>query len=495
MKQTLWVLRSILVLALLSSSLVLAAKTDGRLTAKAAVAAMPNNISATNVTTQTLTAEDAEIADLVVTGSLRDENGRNLLDGARGATGPMGPRGRRGCDGVDGIDGINGTNGDPGDPGSTGATGPTGATGATGARGKDGVQGMTGATGATGLQGPTGATGVRGQDGATGATGATGLRGETGATGATGNHGVTGATGATGATGVTGATGATGVAGIAGHQGPTGATGVTGATGATGLTGATGPTGARGKDGVTGPTGSTGVTGHTGVTGATGVTGPKGESGKHCRRMWNDLSFTPFDMTTHMDETVPFFEVMDTQPRVALRGWSMNPSWKKQNPISLFFEVPKDFDHKGDTELDLHIVVPYTQNKNEGRNKVNLRVRSVSKGNTQTFGCEFDDCKAECIDVTEPAPNEKCNKLRHFRVTFTLNSLHIDAQDLLWLVFDREHCGNGPYCPTDKEFCEAVYLVGASFRYTTNCKLQQGTQYAKRDRLKKLGPSLLCALS
>jgi len=473
MKQTLWVLRSISVLALLSSSLVLVAKTEGRVAPKNAVAAGPNIINADKITTDKLIAEDAIFDDVVISGTLKDENGRNLLDECgRGATGPMGPRGRRGCDGKDGIDGINGENGDPGDPGCPGATGPTGATGATGARGKDGAQGMSGATGMTGATGPTGATGARGHHGATGATGATGLRGEAGATGATGNHGATGATGLTGATGATGATGVTGAAGVAGHHGPTGATGVTGATGATGLTG---PTGIRGQQGATGPTGCSGVTGHTGstgATGATGVTGPKGDSGKHCRRIWNDLSFTPFDMTTHMDETVPFFQVIDTNPCVALRGWCMRPSYQKQNPISLFFEVPKDFDHQGATELDLHVVVPRIEGKNEGCNKVNLRVRSVSKGNGQTFGCDFEDCVSKCIEVEEPNTSEKCHKLRHFRVTFTLNSLHIDAQDLLWLVFDREHCGNGPYCPTDKEFRESVYLVGASFRYTTNCKLQ-----------------------
>ncbi len=392
-------------------------------------------------------------------------------------TGVTGPRGATGVTGAKGEQGVTGSRG------ATGVTGPRGAAGVTGAKGDQGVTGPRGAAGVTGAKGDQGVTGPRGAAGVTGAKGdqgVTGPRGAAGVTGAKGDQGVTGPRGAAGVTGakgdqgVTGPRGAAGVTGAKGDQGVTGPRGAAGVTGAKGDQGVTGPRGAAGVTGAKGDQGVTGPRGAAGVTGPKGATGATGPSGKSCGGM-GELAFTPFDMTTQDDHSAPFFKVYDTHPAIALRGWPMKPSFEGQNPISLYFEVPKDFDHQGKTELDLHIVVPRTGDDHNDlehvRNKkLKIRIRSDFKGNAQNLGCWFEDCVTECIKIEEPLPGLDCKKLRHYRVTVPLNSNHIDPQDLAILVIDRDNCDGKKPHSRGKEYCKDVYLVGASFRYARKCE-------------------------
>jgi hypothetical protein len=209
----------------------------------------------------------------------------------------------------------------------------------------------------------------------------------------------------------------------------------------------------------------TGPQGERGHRGATGATGP---SGRGCCKV-GELAFTPFDMTTCEEPLAPFVKIYDVQPKVAIRGWTMKPSNETQYPISLYFEVPKDFDCQGKTELDLHILVPRSEGvlvngPQRQDNKVRIRVRSDFKGNSKTLGCWFEDCVTECIAVEEPVQKPDCKPMKHYRVTVPLKSKHIEPQDLGVLAFDRDSC------PGNDEFGRNVYLVGASFRYTIKCK-------------------------
>ncbi len=175
-------------------------------------------------------------------------------------------------------------------------------------------------------------------------------------------------------------------------------------------------------------------------------------------------------MTKVCDDQVGFFKVYDTRPKIALRGWSMKPSRCKQEPISLYFEVPKDFNHRGKVELDLHILVQ-RQHKHPVKDKdLKIRVRSDSAGNDQDLGCEFNDCVEVCCSIDEPGHDKDCDKLRHFRVKVCLDPKHIEGQDLVVLVIDRGECHED--CDTtkcDNEYDDDVFLVGASFRYKRKC--------------------------
>ena len=324
-------------------------------------------------------------------------------------------------------------------------------------------KGSTGACGPKGVgsTGPRGDRGPKGHPGLTGPKGDRGPRGDTGTTGPRGHQGPIGATGITGPKGDRGSKGDTGI----GIRGPKGE-------------GATGPKGDRGPKGDTGATGARGIQGPKGDTGLRGTTGVTGPSGKGCGKI-GELAFTPFDMTTSDDSISSFFKVYDTQPEIALRGWPMKPSSEVQNPISLYFEVPKDLDNHGKTELDLHIVVTKTGDQPVtfgGKNmlcpekNVKIRVRSDFKGNAQNIGCWFDDCETACVEIEEPSLTEKCQKLRHYRVTVPLKSKHICPQDLAILVIDRDSCDDKTsHGSGEKEYSQDVYLVGASFRYTRSC--------------------------
>ena len=299
----------------------------------------------------------------------------------------------------------------------------------------------TGSTGETGATGPTGETGATGSTGATGQTGSTGETGTTGATGPTGETGQTGSTGQTGATGQTGETGATG---------PTGATGETGATGQTGETGPTGETGS------TGPTGQTGATGETGSTGPTGVTGPAGA----CCDGLEELMFTSFDMTKLEVNDKTFKRLIaQTNPPIAIQGWTMVPSKAEQQPITLCFEVPKDFDYRGATEMDLHLLVPSTSANRTSDAPVNIRV-SYDSRNTQHEINGMFEVKTIEAKVSEPTMVEGFAKLKHFRVTIPLNSLKFYAQDLAFFVFDRM-----PVEGKHEEYNGEIYLASVAFRY------------------------------
>jgi len=148
----------------------------------------------------------------------------------------------------------------------------------------------------------------------------------------------------------------------------------------------------------------------------------------------------------------------------------IKPSHEMQNPVSLYFEVPKDFDHKGKTELDLHILVPKNDEGDDEpvRNKeLKIRVRADYKGNMQNIGGWFDESVTESIKIEEPLTNQDGKRLRHYRITFKLNSKHVDPQDLAILVIDRENSTSTKARVRDsKEYAKNIYIVGASFRYT-----------------------------
>jgi hypothetical protein len=199
-----------------------------------------------------------------------------------------------------------------------------------------------------------------------------------------------------------------------------------------------------------------------GPTGPKGDTGPTGPQGKDCAK-FGELSFTPFEMTKKDKGHVPFFEVYDCEPAIAIRGWSMRPSYETQEPISLYFEVPKDFDYRGTVAVDLHLLVQRQGNEPQRNKKLAIRLRSDFKGSAQDLGSVFADCIDKEIYIDEPLREFTGNKLKHYRVTIPLRASLIDPQDLVVLVLDRAACGIDS---VEGEYRGDVYLAGASFRYT-----------------------------
>ena len=141
----------------------------------------------------------------------------------------------------------------------------------------------------------------------------------------------------------------------------------------------------------------------------------------------------------------------------------MKPSSKPQEPISLCFEVPKDYDFKGTTEVDIHLLVASTSDKPVVNMPVNLRVQYDSKDNGHEIGGLFETKYASLI-VEEPIIVQGNSRLKHYRVTVELDSLKFYPQDLALIVFDRGHDAN----VANDEYKGDVYLAGASFRYKRN---------------------------
>ena len=162
-------------------------------------------------------------------------------------------------------------------------------------------------------------------------------------------------------------------------------------------------------------------------------------------------------------ELAAFLNVYDSQPPVALRGWPMKKSTLEQEPISLYFEIPKDFEYKGDAEVDLHLLVANTSEYPVTNKKINVRVRADYKGDTQDLGSCFMESKEKHVTIEEPHLALNCKRLKHYRVTVPLDTSKIDAQDLALFIFDR-HSLN-PEFGNASEYDADIYLAGVTFRY------------------------------
>ena len=375
--------------------------------------------------------------------------------GLPGSPGKPGTAGAAGTAGRAGTAGHAGTTGRAGTAGKPGTQGPTGATGATGA---------TGLTGGTGETGPTGATGEQGIAGTPGKPGTPGRAGTAGHAGTAGRAGTAGAAGTPGKPGTAGAAGTVGLPGSPGKPGTAGAAGTVGRAGTAGKPGTQGPTGPTGETGATGEHGGQGPTGATGLTGPTGATGATGEKGDCCDGLC-ELQFMTHAMTkADVNDKTLVRLIASTNPPIAFKGWAMKPSRACQEPISMSFEVPKDFDHTGDTEVDLHLLVAKTLPEHIVGAPVNIRLAYDSKDHGHDVHGEFET-KYALVTVDEPANGT--SKLKHYRVTIPLDSMKFYPQDLALMVIDRAVEGVNPEMVTwpYNEYPSDVYLAGMTFRY------------------------------
>ena len=215
-----------------------------------------------------------------------------------------------------------------------------------------------------------------------------------------------------------------------------------------------------------------------GPRGPRGTRGPRGRRGRdarNCSRV-GEVTFTSFDMTTKQTKQVPFFTVYDVTPQIALRAWPLAPC--SVDPVSLSFAIPKDFDHDGETRLELHFLVQKSHQADPLQNKqITVRVQGDFIGQENNLGTIFPFSIEKNVCIDEPT-SLGCEKLRHYRVSIPLNTNLIEGQDFAILAIDRVFdysCSTastiidtltGAFC----DYPYPVYLAGATFSYHRSCE-------------------------
>ncbi len=141
--------------------------------------------------------------------------------------------------------------------------------------------------------------------------------------------------------------------------------------------------------------------------------------------------------------------------RPPLATWALNNSNQVQDPLSLAFQIPNNFDNTGSVDIEIHLIIANAKANGE---TAALRVRSEFVKNDQELGTGgfSQTIVSDDISITDPTNGN----LRHVFTTISLDASTILAQDWAFLVLDR----TAPSVPAN-EYEADVYLSSISFRY------------------------------
>ncbi len=172
-----------------------------------------------------------------------------------------------------------------------------------------------------------------------------------------------------------------------------------------------------------------------------------------CPDVIDELVFNAFNIANSKGQNPNatfFIPQQTTEPsRPPVTFWSINKSTLTQDPLSLIFQIPKNFDNTGSVEVTAHLWVNDT---NIAGNSAALRLWADFKNNVQDLGASGFSQTVISDDISITPGN--------IQVTISLDASTIAAQDWALLIFDR----TAPSVPAN-EYDADMYLSSISFRY------------------------------
>lgn len=172
-----------------------------------------------------------------------------------------------------------------------------------------------------------------------------------------------------------------------------------------------------------------------------------------------EFIFNSFTMTKDAVATpdTKFNDVYSTvAPLFPLRVWSLHASGSTQEPITLAFSIPQDFDSILPVELDIHLVI---DNKSAAGTTAAIRTYLDSKANNESFGSAAGGAEQTITSSTFTFTEPTGNNLKHVSLTVPITNSGIYAGDFVFMAFIRV----APISGT--EYNADFYLNSVSFRY------------------------------
>lgn len=175
---------------------------------------------------------------------------------------------------------------------------------------------------------------------------------------------------------------------------------------------------------------------------------------------FSELIFTPLSSSKDGVATTDtrFDNVYgSTPPLIALRTWLIPQSSTTQQPTTIMFNVPADFDTTWAPTIDLNLLIA---NNGATGSVANLRVRADFEGNNAEFGTAspangfVQTVTSGDLTITEPTSTN----LKNIRASIALDNTVINPRTVAVLVIDR-------VSTTGTEYANNIYLGSIVFRY------------------------------